>query len=145
MLPPNYEPIVDQDIIRRHLPKLIEGVNFHFTSEETDQYNCVNWALGINTSPKYLFQEDGTEDISLKGFIEYYKSLGFEITDDISVEKGVTKIALYADDGIFVHVARLLDTGMWTSKLGTWEDICHISLDVLAGKFYGIPQVYMKK
>lgn len=35
------------------------------------------------------------------------------------------------------HVARQLDDGKWTSKLGSNEDIIHHTLDGLEGEKYG--------
>jgi hypothetical protein len=38
---------------------------------------------------------------------------------------------------MFKHVARMQDTGVWTSKLGQGEDIDHDALGALEGSLYG--------
>jgi len=49
------------------------------------------------------------------------------------------------DSQEFRHVAAQLPGGRWTSKLGDWEDIEHVSLDVLRGPIYGTHYILMKR
>jgi hypothetical protein len=47
-------------------------------------------------------------------------------------------VALFASaDGNYTHAARQLPSGKWTSKLGTWEDIEHDSVEAVGGGAYG--------
>jgi hypothetical protein len=52
-------------------------------------------------------------------------------------EDDVEKIAIDTDGAKPTHAARQLADGTWTSKLGQAEDICHQTLDALAGGLYG--------
>lgn len=77
--------------------------------------------------------------------MELFRELGFEESDDSNPEFGFEKIALYAKNGEFTHVARLLESGNWTSKLGALEDIEHNDLDSLAGDSYGRPLAFLRR
>ena len=70
---------------------------------------------------------------------------GFSICEADAPEPDYEKIALYAFVGQFTHVARQLDDGRWTSKLGTLEDITHPSLDSLARGVYGNVHCLMRR
>src|SRR5258708_6988096 len=51
-----------------------------------------------------------------------------------SSDEGFEKIALYSNaQGEFTHAARQKEDGIWTSKLGDWEDIEHRTLSGLSG------------
>ena len=60
---------------------------------------------------------------------------------DAKLEQGIEKIALFGkgDFGseIPAHAALQLESGQWTSKLGTFEDINHTILEAVAGPVYG--------
>jgi|GEM_PF-3681614 len=60
----------------------------------------------------------------LKLSMQAFATLGYEVCDNVELEPGFEKIALYAGaDGIPTHAARQLQAGPWTSKLGRMEDI----------------------
>ena len=68
--------------------------------------------------------------------------------DNSEPEPGFEKIAVYGKVGKFSHVARLLESGNWTSKLGTLEDIEHDDLDSLTEDLdnsYGQPLVFLRR
>jgi hypothetical protein len=46
--------------------------------------------------------------------------------------------------GVPTHAARLLPSGLWTSKLGEWEDIEH-DLHALEGDVYGTVALLLKR
>jgi hypothetical protein len=46
--------------------------------------------------------------------------------------------------GVPTHAARLLPSGLWTSKLGEWEDIEH-DLLALEGDVYGTVALLLKR
>lgn len=132
--------------VEQHFPNLKIVENFIFTSDPTDDYNCVAWAIEKEDEwiqfPPYNSQ-NSYED-SVQSYIEYFTELGFEITDNTKLEEEFDKIALYTNDiNEFTHVARQKPNGMWASKIGNWEDIEHTTLDALAGGSYGNPKVYM--
>jgi hypothetical protein len=54
---------------------------------------------------------------------------------DGNLEAGYEKIAIYYRPGTvdFLHVARQLSDGRWTSKLGRGEDITHNTVEGLEG------------
>jgi hypothetical protein len=64
-------------------------------------------------------------------------TLGFSVCSDSDAEQGYEKIAVYGLDGEYTHVARQLETGKWTSKIGALEDIEHDTLEGLIGTEYG--------
>ena len=70
---------------------------------------------------------------------------GYAVCDQIDVEPGYEKIAIFADpDGCPTHAARQLSSGVWTSKLGRLEDIEH-ALHDLEGAEYGSVFLIMKR
>ncbi|MFM7428637.1 MAG: hypothetical protein ACKO1F_01925 [Flammeovirgaceae bacterium] len=55
------------------------------------------------------------------------------------------KVALYGKDGKWTHAARQLVSGKWTSKMGSCEDIEHLTPLVLEGEGYGYVFQVMKR
>jgi hypothetical protein len=74
---------------------------------------------------------------------------GYEQCDDGELDIGWEKIAIYVDnDDTPQHVARQLNNGGWTSKLGDYEDIAHESLAALEGDGkdqYGRAKHFMRR
>ena len=74
-----------------------------------------------------------------------FESLGYRECDDGSLESGFEKIALYAIGmDVIRTVARQLDDGRWTSKLGQLEDITHSSTDAIEDSDYGEVVQFMR-
>jgi hypothetical protein len=152
--PRDYTFAMTPEEIRANWKNLVENGNFKYTSPKKKVYNCVAWAIGItNLHIDMLYFRDvydldpNTLDHSAKGYAaclsEFY---GFEICDTIEYEPGFDKIALYEDGkGDFQHAARQLSNGKWTSKMGTYEDIEHDTLEAVSGAYYGKPVLYMKR
>jgi hypothetical protein len=72
---------------------------------------------------------------------------GFEECTSPDPEPGFEKVAVFEnEDGEACHVAKLLRSGRWSSKLGKWEDIEH-SLPGLEGPYpaYGRAVTFMRK
>ena len=128
-------------------PKL-NARNHRITSREDSGYNCVAWAACDSTrwwDHLHGYWPDGvTRAGSVDAYVELFRVLGFEVSDGSKLEPGFEKIALYAKNGEFTHVARLLESGNWTSKLGTLEDIEHNDLESLASDSYGRPAVFLR-
>jgi len=82
----------------------------------------------------------------LEAFEEGLGLLGWEVCDSVEVEAGYEKVAIYADiDGEPQHVARQLEDGRWTSKLGDLEDIEHEMLEDVASHDYGEARLFMRR
>jgi hypothetical protein len=78
----------------------------------------------------------------MESFIQAYGTLGFTpCFFDTSLVPGTEKIALFgikqADPIVPTHAALQLETGRWTSKLGDFEDISHVSVEAVNGPIYG--------
>lgn len=130
-------------------PKL-DARNHRVTSREDPGYNCVAWAAGDPTRwwdhTWYGYWLNGVvSNSSIEAYVKLFRALGFEPSGDSKPEPGFEKIALYAKNGEFTHVARQLESGTWTSKLGMLEDIEHNDLDSLASDSYGRPLVFLRR
>ncbi len=138
-VPENYSFDLTERRRQQYFPNLKFEQNFVFTSLKTDDYNCVAWSLKID-------DEWIQYDLNVEDYINHFSGCGFRFSENEHFVKGVEKIAIYADyKNQFTHVARQLDNGKWTSKLGDWEDIEHDTLDALSGDFYGKPFIIMEK
>jgi hypothetical protein len=77
-----------------------------------------------------------------------FRTLGYVSCDSGDLEEGYEKIAIYMDEDSEVsHMARQLNTGLWTSKCGDLEDIQH-NLEDLEGEYgygYGKVSHFMKR
>lgn len=103
----------------------------------------------INIAPgghlTVIFWPPGAVEDTLEGWADAYRVLAYKSCNDASLEKGFEKIAIYVEDGSPQHVARQLEYGTWTSKLGNDEDISHHTLEALEGEFYGKVVALMKR
>ena len=122
--------------LERVLPGLRDSA-YAVTSEATERYNCIAWALGETSdwwAPVDLpdfFWPAGFDRVSIDEVVtldmvsRLFDAYGFERCADGSPEEGAEKIALFGDGDKFLHVARQLPNGRWTSKLGQDRDIEH--------------------
>ncbi|MEE3717624.1 hypothetical protein V2H45_12740 [Tumidithrix elongata RA019] len=125
---------------------------YEITSRYTSEYNCLAWAVGEDDcwwSPlpeeDYYWPEGVPREHTLQAFVKAYQIYGYEICDSSELEIGFEKIAIYVKVSEEPqHVARQLPSGMWTSKLGRYEDIEH-ELDGLVGELYGSVRQCMKR
>ena len=140
---------LNQQQIAKHFPNLKYKENFEYTSDDTDDYNCVAWATEENDKwiqyPPY--NSNGDYEDSVNSYLEHFRILGFEITNSAELENGFDKIVIYIDvvNNEFKHVARLKPDGLWASKIGNWEDIEHTTPHALGDGTYGIPKYYLKR
>ncbi len=127
------------------------------TSEDTDSYNCVAWALW-GAAPKtyrwwwpdpwgeHYWPRSVERKATLQAFLDTFMLYSFIPCNDGQLEEGSYKLAIYSTPtGEPKHVARQLISGEWTSKLGDLEDIRHGTLDLLESDLYGLPIQYMKR
>jgi hypothetical protein len=111
------------------------------TSPVDRSYNCIAWAAG-DTS-RWWWPDDenywpplGTRTESLPSIIEAFGTLGYEKCESIA-DDGKEYVAVFSSDDLhFLHAARRLQNGNWTSKLGQLVDIEH-ALNALQGRRYG--------
>ena len=140
------------DNLRRAFPRL--SADAVVTSPQDDAYNCIAWAGGDTERvwwptdfPTYgVHWPIEPTDNTITGFIEAFRSLGYEPCGDGSLEDGYEKVALYTNrDGNPLHMARQLPSGAWTSKMGQAEDMQHPTPDDLSGECYGKVARFMKR
>lgn len=115
----------------------LAGSRHSITSEDTDQYNCAAWVErdlshwyepGVYW-PDGLPEPDGREDLHC--YVALFERWGFEVCDDPSHEAGFLKIAIYAVESRFCHVAKQIRRCDWSSKAGVLHDFRHGSLEAL--------------
>jgi hypothetical protein len=126
----------------------LRDTGYIITSEYDSDYNCVAFIAGDRDHRWEPEARGGwywppglpLEDFSLGNYLRCFETLGFRPCVDGTLEPGVEKIAVFADDGgEFSHVARQLVDGWWSSKLGFYEDISHGAVEHL---FDGRPLEY---
>lgn len=117
--------------LRLRLPGL-ERSSFSVTSDHTEAYNCVAWALHETDrwwSHLESFGHYWPPSVERGETVVVYQSMfascGFEPCPNGEPIDGLEKIALFATGDEFTHVARQLSSGRWTSKLGRDCDIEH--------------------
>lgn len=135
----------------------LNHTNHRVTSNRTEAYNCIAWAMQDGERwwqphadyywPNGIALADD-EEPTVAHVTAIFVECGFELmpmprrkTSRDKTEADFNRIAVFgtgrAETDRFTHVARQLDTGWWASKIGDWEDIEHLSLDVLEGIAYG--------
>ena len=82
---------------------------------------------------------------SVAAYVAAFGVLGYEPCTNGALEDGFEKVAVYALPSGVTHMARQLDTGRWTSKIGGLEDIEHGSPAELEGVEYGEVAQYMRR
>lgn len=113
--------------------------DYHVSSEETPDYNCIAWAAGDSSrwwwpNPLYYWPPEAPLEETLQSFRAVFEAMGFQECGSADLEPAFEKVAIYASDlGEPTHAARQLENGNWTSKLGTWQDIDHTALTSLEG------------
>lgn len=136
---------MSEEWLRRKFPPL-EGSHFRITSPATGSYTCIGYAAGdVNRvwlptpwpEGMYYWPGGAPREDTTAAWTSAFESLGYRVCESRQFEPGLEKVAIYEDSGgVPQHVARQLATGLWTSKMGTMEDIEH-ELDGLEGSSYG--------
>jgi hypothetical protein len=120
-------------------------------------YNCIAFAAGDDTRrwwphpnrfsfywpPHLPRQLPGTE--TLENFILAFEWKRYKKCKNGDLKQGVEKIAIYMKGNLPVHAARQLESGTWTSKCGSLEDVQHESLYHVSGDMYGEPHTFMHR
>ena len=131
----------------RNLP----GSEYSITSPMDKRYNCIAWAAGDDSKwwepdiwGQCYWPEEVVRSYSLDAFKAVFELKGYEECENGNLEEGFEKVAIFARGSQFEHVAKQLDSGLWTSKLGDWEDIEH-QLRSLEEGIYGNAIIFLKK
>jgi len=123
--------------------------NCVLTSPKSNGYNCIAWAAGDTTRwwwPVPLkginYWPTGIPRVeTLEAFIQAFGTVGYSPGANASLQDGIEKVAIFALrlGALLVpkHAARQLESGIWTSKMGSLEDITHIACDAVNGPAYG--------
>ena len=124
---------------------------YQIVSEDTESYNCIAWAKDENLKVPmwpfkgYYWPSDLPLIETLQNFINAFRKEGYEICTDGLFENGFEKLAIYQKESEPLHMARQMQDGQWTSKLGDLEDIVHSTCSELEGEFYGWVVQYLKR
>jgi hypothetical protein len=129
---------------------------FEKTSLQSDDYNCLAWALGRTNqwidpfdhqiTPGKYWPPGIPEDWTITTTRQILEQDGYtEETTVQDFEPEWEKVAIFANRSDELHFARQLPNGKWTSKLGTQIDIEHDDLECLKGNTYGEWHVILKR
>ena len=132
--------------VEAFFPRL-KGTDWRVTSSATTQYNCVAWAADDTERwwwpTASYYWPNGIERVATVGAFErLFSVLGYEACDGSAEPQLRERIAVFVRDTRVTHVARQLESGLWTSKLGRLVDIMH-SLHDLEGDSYGQVETVM--
>lgn len=131
----------------------LQRLGYDQTSEKSETYNCVSWALGRTDiwyepggEPGTYWPEDVRTDTSLAAYISLFLSYGFEPAVSAEPETGYVRVAVYGtdDDDEFTHAAVQLPGGRWSSKCGEDHDISH-DLAALEDGRYGRVRAILRR
>ena len=136
--------------LERLFPALAES-GYLKSSESDPFYNC--FAFAVHDTGQWwekmavrgyywpLDRDDRVED-----WVAALKLHNFTPTENRGLEPSFEKVCIYVNkDGSPEHVARQLESGKWTSKIGKHEDIEHATLSALEGQEYGEATITMKR
>jgi hypothetical protein len=125
---------------------------YSISSPASSEYNCIAWAaedteklwwpdnLNIGYWPLEIPREE-----TVDAFVRAFEMLGYRCCENAFREESYEKIAIYVDSrNKPTHMARQLNSGRWTSKLGRLEDVEH-DLDAFIDSDYGDVSVIMKR
>ena len=137
--------------VEKDFPNLSKD-GYSLTSPETPEYNCIAWAAGDNevwwwpdSSYTCYWPSEIPRAETIESFIKAYEKLDYSVCSNAELENGFEKVAIYADHNKKpTHAARQLNSGLWTSKLGSLEDIEHTTLNGLISDSYGSVAVILK-
>ena len=138
--------------LRRFFPRTIDDKHLEPTSEETDAYNCIAWAMRL--PDRWIEPNEGAgtwwpihnqnidEACSQEGLVHAFEKLGFQRCDNNHKEFFYDKVALYCQpidndrDNGWTHAARILSEEEYHSKAGESFDFHHGSGDRLLYNSY---------
>ena len=141
---------------------LIEQEGYEITSKKDDTFNCISWAIDDidyrwwpKTPPEllgYRWRNDAPNEPTLAAFIKLFTLFGYASTElnDIGLEEGIEKVAIYGRDDVPEHAAWQLPNGKWSSKIGRNKDVSHSTLMALTDgpnrkSIYGIVLAVLRR
>lgn len=147
--------------LRKVVPNLTDD-GHSVRSDRVDTYNCVAWAGGDakrwgwpDAARRHYWPKRAPREETVGAFIAAFRSRHYRPCDDDRLVAGIEKVALFVHTpesaefwstgdldaaeipGTPSHMARQLESGAWTSKLGESYDIEHHELHALEGPGYG--------
>ena len=132
-------------------PNLTED-NHEITSDPDPLYNCIAWAADDNSAKwwprddeEYFWPDEAPMEETVDAFMAAFALRGYEPCDGPELEDGYLKVVIYAEGTEPGHMARQLETGQWTSKLGISEDIRHVLPEDVETKRYGQVTQFMRR
>jgi hypothetical protein len=125
-------------------------------SKTDRRYNCIAWAAGDDRNNWWPdsrgigYWPSGVPRVeSISAFMQAYETLGYKLCYDGTVEAGFEKIAIFGigpkGQETPTHAALQRESGEWTSKMGTLEDIDHDVADSVRGPVYGNVICFMSR
>ena len=139
---------------------------FHIESPETSGYNCIAWAMGfrdrwvdyILDAPKKWWPKGVDKNWKPESLIKAFNAVGFEECDNDKCEEGYDKVALYKvypyDDPLtgqrfsewgWSHAAKVINNGIYHSKIGGSFDTFHADGNIFSGTSYGEIYQFMRR
>ena len=126
----------------------LRNERFDPISEDSDEYNCIAWAADVvddrwwpHPNPADGYWPITWRSVERDCFVEAFRvARSYQpCGTDFSLEQSYEKVAYYEKSGgVPTHMARQLDSGKWTSKVGVlgW-DIIHETVHGVEGHAYG--------
>src|SRR5947208_677996 len=131
--------------IKKQFENLKDG-EFQQTSPFDPDYNCIayaaadtarNWWPIKGSFSKWHWPKGVSTSESIKSFVAAFRKLGYSRCDSADLEPGIEKVAIFVSTiptihqpaGTPTHMAIQLESGKWSSKLGSAEDISHDRLE----------------
>ena len=122
---------------------------YTITSKPNEDYNCIAFAAGDNTSwwshKKGYHWPNASRTAEISSLVEVFEGLGFEQCANATYEPGFDKVALYHKNEEWKHASIQLEDGSWSSKLGPNEDIRHETPESVSGDSYGNVHCIMRR
>jgi hypothetical protein len=83
---------------------------------------------------------------TVESFLSAFATKGYHPCNSVELERNFEKVALYCKGDKPKHMARQLEDGTWTSKLGVRGiDIIHPTLEGVEGDEYGFVKTILKR
>ena len=129
-------------------PGLASG--YQQTSDADPLYNCIGHAAGDRDvwwqpTRGRFWPRRAPRDYSLGALKAALSSVDYAPCASGALEAGIEKVALFVGPtGEYLHAARQLEDGLWSSKIGNNEDIRH-ELSQLEGTEYGTVAAFMSR
>ena len=158
----------NRQVLIKSTPSLKDDPYYYVSSEATEEYNCIAWAMGftdrwIDHFPsggknlKKWWPEGVERGFNPECLVKAFMAVGFECCDDDSYEEGYDKVALYKlepyidwfnrifERVAWTHAAKVLTPNTYHSKMGPQFDIYHSSGSVLQASYGKIFQFMRRR